>query len=144
MAILVPFVGVLMDRKHRVFIFLIVGLLISSFFQFLTPLASTLVGLLIIRMIHTMGDTLAILESDVLTAHFFPTARLGGNSGLIFCARTSAIFIFAAFSGWLNQVWGYKMPFFVNGIMVFGFSLIALLYVVRTLGVNAPAEHHRN
>jgi hypothetical protein len=80
-----------------------------------------------------MGDTLAILESDVLTAQFFPAARLGGNSGLLFCVRTLAIFAFAAFSGWLNQVWGYKMPFFVNGIMVFGFSLAALFYIWRRL-----------
>ena len=132
MAVLVPFAGVLMDRKkNRVFLLLLVGLLISSCFQFMTPFASTLLGLMVIRMIHTMGDTLAILESDVLTARFFPAARLGGNSGLVFCFRTSAIFIFAAFSGWLNHVWGYKMPFFINGIMVFAFSLIALFYVAR-------------
>jgi MFS family permease len=131
MAILVPFAGILMDKKQKVFLLLLVGLIISSCFQFMTPFPGTLYGLLIIRMIHTMGDTLAILESDVLTAHFFPAARLGGNSGLIFCVRTSAIFVFAAFSGWLNQSWGYKMPFFVNGIMVFGFSLVALLYIRR-------------
>jgi len=132
MAILVPFAGILMDKKkHRIFFLLLLGLLISSCFQFMTPFTSTLYGLLIIRMIHTMGDTLAILESDVLTAHFFPAARLGGNSGLIFCVRTVAIFVFAAFSGWLNQIWGYKMPFFINGIMVFGFSLIAFLYIRR-------------
>jgi hypothetical protein len=122
-----------MDRKHRVFFLLLLGLFISSFFQFLTPFVSTLGGLLAVRMIHTMGDTLAILESDVLTAQFFPAARLGGNSGLLFCVRTLAIFAFAAFSGWLNQAWGYKMPFFVNGIMVFGFSLVALSYVLRRL-----------
>lgn len=132
MAILVPFAGILMDKKHKVFFLLLVGLLISSCFQFMTPFASTLWGLLIIRIIHTMGDTLAILESDVLTARFFPAARLGGNSGVIFCVRTLGIFVFAAFSGWLNQVWGYKMPFFVNGTMVFGFSSIALFYVVRS------------
>ncbi|NVL89969.1 MAG: MFS transporter [Desulfobacterales bacterium] len=132
MAFLVPFAGNLMDKKQRVFLLLLVGLLISSCFQFMTPFAGTFYGLLAIRMIHTMGDTLAILESDVLTAHFFPAARLGGNSGLIFCVRASAIFVFAAFSGWFNQVWGYKMPFFINGIMVFGFSLIALLYIGRT------------
>ena len=132
MAILVPFAGIVMDKNHRVFFMLLAGLLVSSCFQFMTPFASSLYGLLIIRMIHTLGDTLAILEADVLTARFFPAARLGGNSGLVFCVRTLAIFIFAALSGWLNQIWGYKMPFFVNGIMVFGFSLIALFYVGRT------------
>ena len=134
MAFLVPFAGIFIDRKHKVFLLLLLGLVISSSFQFLTPFATTLVGLLAIRMMHTMGDTLAILESDVLTAQFFPAARLGGNSGLIFCVRTLAIFAFAAFSGWLNQFWGYKMPFFVNGIMVFGFSLAALCYGWQRLG----------
>ncbi|MBW1743647.1 MAG: MFS transporter [Deltaproteobacteria bacterium] len=133
MSILVPFAGILMDRKHRIFFLLLLGLIISSSFQFLTPFATTLGGLLVIRMIHTLGDTLAILESDVLTAQFFPAARLGGNSGLLFCVRTLAIFAFAAFSGWLNQIWGYKMPFFVNGIMVFGFSLAAIYYILRRL-----------
>ena len=133
MALLVPFVGILMDRKHRVFLLLLVGLLISSCFQVVTAFTATFFSLLIVRMIHTMGDTLAILETDVLTARFFPAARLGGNSGLIFCVRASAVFMFAAFSGWLNQIWGYKMPFIVNGILVFAFSLIGLLYRRRIL-----------
>lgn len=131
MAILVPFAGVLVDKNRKMFLLLIVGLLISGCFQFVTPFAGSFCGLLIIRMIHTMGDTLAILEIDVLTARLYPAARLGGNSGLIFCVRALAIFIFAVFSGWLNQTWGYKFPFFVNGIMVFAFSLVALIYVVR-------------
>jgi MFS family permease len=133
MALLVPFAGMLMDKKHRFFLFLLGGLLISSLFQFITAFAHTFYSLLIVRVIHTMGDTLAILESDVLTARFFPAARLGGNSGLIFCVRTSAIFFFAAFSGWLNQAWGYKMPFIINGIMVFAFTLTALLYRAKTV-----------
>jgi MFS family permease len=135
MAFLVPFAGVIMDKKHSVFLFLLVGLLISSCFQFVTAFTNSLYTLLLIRMIHTTGDTLAILESDVLTSRFFPAARLGGNSGILFCVRTSAIFVFAAFSGWLNQAWGYKMPFIVNGIMVFAFSLIALLYRERAIQV---------
>ncbi|MDY6952035.1 MAG: MFS transporter [Thermodesulfobacteriota bacterium] len=133
MALLVPFAGMLMDKKHSVFLFLLGGLLISSFFQFITAFTHTFFSLLIVRVIHTMGDTLAILESDVLTARFFPAARLGGNSGLIFCVRTSAIFLFAALSGWLNQLWGYKMPFIINGIMVFAFTLTALLYREKAL-----------
>jgi MFS family permease len=128
MAFLVPFAGILMDKRRRVFLLLLLGLLISSCFQVVTAFTNTFFSLLIVRMIHTVGDTLAILESDVLTGHFFPAARLGGNSGVIFCVRTSAIFIFAAFSGWLNHLWGYKMPFLINGIMVFAFSLTALLY----------------
>ena len=135
MAFLAPFAGRQLDKKHRVFILLLVGLLISSTFQIITAFAQTFFSLVIIRVIHTAGDALAILESDVLTARFFPVARLGGNSGVMFCIRASAIFVFAAFSGWLNQIWGYKMPFIVNGIMVFAFSLAALVYRDKAYGV---------
>jgi MFS family permease len=128
MALLVPVAGMLMDKKHKIFLMLLFGLLISSFFQIMTAFTYSFWSLLIVRLVHTAGDTLAILESDVLTARLFPSARLGGNSGLVFCVRTLAIFLFAAFSGWLNQWWGYKMPFIVNGIMVFVFALIALGY----------------
>jgi MFS family permease len=131
MALLVPMAGGLIDKKHRIFFLLLLGLLISSFFQIITAFTYSFWSLLIIRLLHTAGDTLAILESDVLTGRLFPKARLGGNSGVVFCIRTLAIFLFAAFSGWLNQHWGYKMPFLVNGIMVFIFALIALGYRKR-------------
>ena len=131
MAILVPFAGIVMDRSRRFFLLLLVGLIVSSFFQMMTAWTYSFFSILIVRVLHTAGDTLAILESDVLTARFFPASRLGGNSGVVFCVRTVAIFLFAALSGWIAENWGYEMPFLVNGIMVFAFSLIALLYVKR-------------
>jgi MFS family permease len=131
MALLVPFAGSIVDKNRLIFFLLLVGLLISSFFQMLTAWASSFFSIMIIRILHTAGDTLAILEADVLTARFFPAARLGGNSGVIFCVRTTAIFAFAAISGWISEKWGYKMPFLVNGIMVFAFSLIALIFAKK-------------
>ena len=131
MALLVPLAGMLMDKRHKVFLLLLVGLLISSCFQIITAFTYSFWTLLVVRLMHTVGDTLAILESDVLTGRFFPSARLGGNSGVVFFVRTLAIFLFAAFSGWLNFKWGYKMPFIVNGIMVSVFSIVALGYRKR-------------
>lgn len=131
MALLVPFAGSIVDKNGRIFLLLLVGLLISSFFQMLTAWTYSFFSIMIVRILHTAGDTLAILESDVLTARFFPAARLGGNSGVIFCVRTTAIFAFAALSGWISEKWGYEMPFLVNGIMVFAFSLIALVFVKK-------------
>jgi MFS family permease len=128
MAVLVPFAGMHLDRRDSVFVLLLLGLVISSLFQIVTAFTQTFLALVVVRMIHTAGDTLAILESDVLTGRFFPAARLGGNSGLLFFVRTSAIFLFATFSGWLNQTWGYKIPFLVNGIVVMGFALTVLIW----------------
>jgi MFS family permease len=128
MALLVPFAGMHLDRRDSVFVLLLLGLVISSLFQIVTAFTETFLALVIVRMIHTAGDTLAILESDVLTGRFFPAERLGGNSGLLFFVRTSAIFLFATFSGWLNQTWGYKIPFLVNGIVVMGFALTVLIW----------------
>jgi MFS family permease len=131
MALLVPLAGRFMDKKHRVFLLLLTGLLISGFFQIITAFTTSFWTLLVIRLFHTTGDALAILESDVLTAHFFPPGRLGGNSGVIFFVRTLAIFLFAAFCGWLNHRWGYKMPFIVNGVVVLLFATVALGYRKR-------------
>jgi MFS family permease len=131
MAVLVPFAGSHLDKRDSVFVLLLVGLVISSVFQVVTAFTETFLILVIVRMLHTAGDTLTILEMDVLTGRFFPAGRLGGSSGLLFFVRTAAIFLFAALSGWLNQIWGYKIPFLVNGIMVLAFSLTVLTLRVR-------------
>ena len=146
MAILVPFAGRHLDKKDSVFVLLLLGLVISSVFQIVTAFTQTFLGLVMVRMIHTAGDTLAILETDVLTGRFFPAARLGGSSGLLFFVRTAAIFMFAAVSGWLNQIWGYKIPFLVNGIMVLAFALTILTLrgresSGRTLWPRSPAAN---
>ncbi len=129
MAVLVPFAGKVLDRRPGAFLFFALGLVISSIFQVLTAYTTTFTNLLFIRLLHTFGDMLAILEMDVLTALFFPAKRLGGNSGILFCVRTSAIFLCAYLSGYLNDIGGYGMSFIVNGVMVFLFSLYALMLV---------------
>ncbi|MBW2646357.1 MAG: MFS transporter [Deltaproteobacteria bacterium] len=129
MAVLVPFAGKVLDRRPKAFLFFALGLFVSSVFQILTAYTTTFTSLLIIRLIHTFGDMLAILEMDVLTSLVFPAKRLGGNSGILFCVRTSAIFLFAYLSGYLNDIGGYGVSFIVNGIMVLLFSLWALLLI---------------
>lgn len=129
MAVFVPFAGKVLDKKPGAFLFFALGLFVSSIFQVLTAYTTTFTNLLIIRLIHTFGDMLAILEMDVLTSLFFPAKRLGGNSGILFCVRTFAIFLCAYFSGYLNEIGGYGMSFVVNGIMVLLFSLCALLLI---------------
>jgi MFS family permease len=127
MACLVPFAGYLRDLRGKVFTFLWFGLLISGAFQFITGFVSSSASLLLVRILHTTGDTMAILEIGVLTALFFPEHRLGGNSGLLLIIRTLAIFVGAFVAGFLNMKFGYGASFMANGAFVFIFALTILI-----------------
>jgi len=128
MACLVPLAGYLRDRRYKIFTFLWVGLLFSSTFQFITGLISSPGTLLLVRILHTSGDTLAILEVGVLTALFFPEHRLGGNSGLLFGVRTLGIFSGSFAAGLINMKLGYGFSFMANGVFVFIFALSFLIF----------------
>lgn len=141
MACLVPFAGYLRDRRYKIFTFLWVGLLFSSIFQFITGLVSSPGALLLIRILHTSGDTLAILEVGVLTALFFPEHRLGGNSGLLFGFRTLGIFSGSSVAGLINMKLGYGFSFMANGVFVFIFALSFLIfYKLRPIATEKRKE----
>lgn len=130
MAAVVPFVGHLHDKRSTVFLFFLAGLGLSAFFQALTALAFDFWSLLVIRMLHTLGDAVALLEFSVLTALFFPARRLGGNSGVLYAIRTLATFGAAVLTGIVNHRWSYGASFLVNGLFVLlfvglSFTLIA-------------------
>lgn len=127
MAFLVPFVGYIMDRKRRVVLFLFSGLIVSGVFQLLTGKVESFVSLLITRILHTTGDAVAILGIGVLTAVFFPGARLGGNSGLLYVVRTAAMFSGAVIAGLINTKWEYSLSFWANGIFILIFTAILAL-----------------
>ena len=137
MACLVPLVGYLRDRRDRIFTFLWIGLLLSSIFQFITGLVSSASTLLLVRILHTTGDTLAILEVGVLTALLFPEHRLGGNSGLLFGIRTLGIFSGSFLAGLFNMKMGYGFSFMANGVFVFIFALsFLILYKLRPISTD--------
>lgn len=130
MAVAVPFIGSWHDRRSSQFLFLLCGLLVSGFFQALTSLAGSFAGLLAIRAMHTIGDAFALLELSVLTAVFFPSQRLGGNSGLLYAVRTMATFLAALLSGFINRSWGYHFSFGINGLFVMLFALASIFYIL--------------
>ncbi len=128
MAFLAPLVGYIMDRRQTVVVFLFTGLTISAIFQLLTGKAGSFASLLITRIMHTTGDAVAILGIGVLTAVFFPEARLGGNSGLLYVVRTAAMFSGAVVAGLLNSRWGYSISFIANGLFIFFFTAILAIF----------------
>ncbi|NOX26198.1 MAG: MFS transporter [Deltaproteobacteria bacterium] len=130
MAFMVPFVGRLHDRHKSLFLFLIIGLGISGIFQLLTAFVTTLPWLLTVRLLHTMGDTFALLELSVLVSILFPAARLGGSAGFMYAVRTTATFLAALLAGVLNRYWGYGFSFLSNGLLVVIFAIAALLFIL--------------
>ncbi len=130
MAAVVPFVGHLHDKRSTVFLFFLAGLGLSALFQALTALAYDFRSLLVIRLLHTLGDAIALLEFSVLTTLFFPSRRLGGNSGVLYAIRALATFSAAVLTGVVNRQWSYGASFLGNGLLVLlfvvvGFALIA-------------------
>ncbi|MFZ5995142.1 MAG: MFS transporter [Thermodesulfobacteriota bacterium] len=138
MAFLVPFVGYFMDRKQRIILFLFAGLVMSGAFQFLTGKAWSFGSLLLTRIFHTTGDAIAILGIGVLTALYFPGARLGGNSGLLYVVRTAAMFSGAVAAGLINTRWGYSSSFMANGLFVLAFTAILAISFRRCFS-SSPA-----
>lgn len=129
MACIVSFIGRLHDRREDVFLFFLGGLFVSSLFQILTAWSSGFWSLLTIRLFHTTGDAVALLELGVLTALFFPYQRLGGNSGLLYAVRTLATFGAAVLAGEVNRKWGYTVSFILNGLFVLGFVVASVVFI---------------
>lgn len=139
MASLVPFMGRLMDYKQKRLVFLFLGLVVSAVFQIVTGTAESFVGLLAARLLHTTGDTAALLGIGVLTTLFFPEGRLGGSSGLLYVVRTAATFLGAIAAGFLNTRWGYGISFMANGFFVLAFTAVLAIFVRLYLPKGAQA-----
>ena len=129
MALAVPLVGRFHDKRRSVFLFFLGGMASSAVFQVLTPLAGNIWSLVVIRLLHNLGDTVALLELGVLVALLFPSGRLGGNSGLLYGARTLATFLAAVAAGSLNREWGYGASFFGSGLLVLCFVAGCFLFI---------------
>ncbi len=129
MALMVPFIGRMHDRHDSLFLFLIIGLGMSGIFQMLTAFATNLHWLILIRLLHTLGDTFALLELSVLVSIFFSSARLGGSAGFMYAVRTTATFISALIAGVLNRYWGYSFSFLCNGLFVTIFAVACFLFI---------------
>lgn len=129
MAAVVPFVGHLHDKRSTVFLFFLAGLGLSALFQALTAFAFDFWSLLAIRLLHTLGDAVALLEFSVLTTLFFPSRRLGGNSGVLYAIRTLATFSAAVLTGMVNRQWSYGASFLGSGLLVLLFVAISFTLI---------------
>ena len=130
MAFLAPFAGHRFDTSQSLRALLICGLAISGTFQILTATVSSLPSMVIVRLLHTVGDVMMILSIGVMTAAFFPEARMGGNSAVVVATRTCGILTGNLGSGFINGALGYGYSFAISGSVL-------LLFVILTGGVMA-------
>ena len=128
MAIISPPLGYLKGIKNRAFSWLGISLFLSGVFQGITGLTTTFKSFVLVRLIHTTGDSLTLLETSLLTALLFPSQRLGGHSGLLFTIRTGATFLGATIAGIINQNFGYALPFIISGCLSISWAFFLIFF----------------
>lgn len=136
MALLAPFAGHRFDTSQSLRALLLCGLAISGTFQILTALVTSLPFMVLIRLLHTVGDVMMILSIGVMTAAFFPEARMGGNSAVVVATRTCGIFTGNIGSGFINGALGYSYTFAASGGILLLFVILAGAAMARMLVVN--------
>lgn len=135
MAVLAPIAGHSFDKSRNVIVLLITGILLSSLFQVITGYVLNFEQLIVIRIIHTMGDALVILTIGILTSEFFPEKRLGGHAGIVHVTRTLGVFLGSIGSGFLNELLSYDKSIIINGAYTFIFTLLVLKLIKKNFAL---------
>lgn len=132
MCFLSPFAGRRFDVRQNVLPFLFFGLLVSALFQAATGYARNPLGMIGMRVLHTLGDTPVFIAMGILTAAFFPQGRMGGNSAAVYTVRTLGVFVGNVGAGLFMPWLGYSGVFVMSGAFV----------LVLTLGLYPKMKQH--
>jgi MFS family permease len=124
MGVLAPFAGRWIDVSQRIAPFLIGGILLSSVFHILTAYVTSFSQMVIVRLLHTLGDTYVILSFGLLTALLFPEERMGGNSAVVYTVRTLGTFSGNILTGFTAARIGIPGSFVFSGAFIMVVSLI--------------------
>jgi hypothetical protein len=81
-----------------------------------------------------------ILSIGVMTAAFFPEARMGGNSAVVVATRTCGIFTGNLGSGFINGALGYGYSFAISGCVLLLFVILTGGAIGRLLTVNNESD----
>ena len=124
MGVLAPFAGRWIDVSQRIAPFLIGGILLSSVFHILTAYVTGFSQMVIVRLLHTLGDTYVILSFGLLTALLFPEERMGGNSAVVYTVRTLGTFSGNILTGFTAARIGISGSFVFSGVFIMLASLM--------------------
>ncbi len=129
MAAIMLLAGKLHDRFSRPLIMLGLAMITSGMFQAASGYAQGFFDFLIIRFIHTFGDSFSTLLITVVAAIIFPARRIGGTYALVLTVNTASYFLFANVAGAINQNMGFTASFNLSGALLVlgGLSAIFLI-----------------
>ena len=121
------FAGHFFDRTKRIILFIAFSMLITGVFQIVTAYVDSFASLLIVRLLHTIGDSSFMVLKGVLITIIFPLERMGGNFGFVYSVNTLASSIFALLSGVLSDYYGYGFPFIASGFLLVAVAVILII-----------------
>jgi len=133
MAGLMLLIGRVFDRHSHVVVLVGAGLALSGGMHIVTPYVGVFGGVVVVRMIHTIGDVIVVFCFNVLIASIFPQPRMGGNAGFMYLFRAVGGVVGAIVAGQLDRlVPSFKLSFaFAGGVMIL--AGVVLLSHWRTL-----------
>ncbi len=121
------FAGHFFDKTKRVILLIAFSMLITGVFQIVTAYVDSFASLLIVRLLHTIGDSSFMVLKGVLITIIFPLERMGGNFGFVYSINTLASSIFALISGILSGYYGYGFPFIASGLLLVVVAVILII-----------------
>jgi MFS family permease len=106
------------DRTRRVVVVLSLALAWSGIFQAATAFTGTFLSLLVVRLLHTIGDAFFFILNPILMSLILPNARMGGHFGFVLTITMFSTSLFAYLAGAVSQPWGHGVAFVLNGLMM--------------------------
>ena len=128
------FSGLVFDRVKNAKYLLVGGLLIGGAFQGITVYARSFWQVVDIRVVHVLGDSMAIFCANIFVANVFVRARLGGNYGFIKVLEAVGISSGAAASGFLLHHSGFPAAFWFSGGACIALALFIGIFCTALIG----------
>ncbi|MGJ7920031.1 MFS transporter [Neobacillus sp. LXY-4] len=115
-----------------------IGAFVWSIFVFITPLASTLSMMLLIRMFMGLGEGVALPAIHSILAKWIPKKETGKATGFVQAGLPIGIAITMPLATWIIQTWNWQMVFY-------SFSFVAIIWCMLwwKFGKDSPELHPR-
>ncbi len=136
-------IGRVFDRHSHVVALIGAGLALSGAMHIVTPHVGAFGGVVVVRMIHTIGDVIVVFCFNVLIVSIFPQPRMGGNAGFMYLFRAVGGVVGAIAAGQLDRlVPSFKLSFAVAGgvMIVVGAVLLLNWRTLRRVSHGIRAE----